>query len=73
MYKGKPKWLNLMRYSKYRDFENYLKARGVDMTNSEIVGDIVIDMGYDGIRYYDPLATGEEFVLFNLDALRRVG
>ena len=72
-YRGKPKWLNLLRYSKYRDFENYLKTRGIDMVNSENVGDVVIDMGYDGIRYYDPMATGEEFVLFNLDALRRVG
>lgn len=25
----------------------------------------VLSMGYDGIRYYDPDATGEEFVLFN--------
>lgn len=25
----------------------------------------VLSMGYDGIRYYDPGATGEEFVLFN--------
>ncbi len=25
----------------------------------------VLAMGYDGIRYYDPDATGEEFVLFN--------
>ena len=25
----------------------------------------VLTMGYDGIRYYDPDATGEEFVLFN--------
>ncbi len=25
----------------------------------------VLTMGYDGVRYYDPDATGEEFVLFN--------
>ena len=25
----------------------------------------VLGLGYDGIRYYDPDATGEEFVLFN--------
>ncbi len=23
--------------------------------------------GFDGIRYYDPLATGEEFVLYNTE------
>ena len=25
----------------------------------------ILSQGYDGIRYYDPDATGEEFVLFN--------
>lgn len=26
----------------------------------------VVKQGFDGIRYYDPDATGEEFVLFNI-------
>ncbi len=29
-------------------------------------------MGFDGIRYYDPQATGEEFVLFNTEKVRKV-
>jgi hypothetical protein len=31
-----------------------------------------IEMGYDGIRYYDPLATGEEFVLFNRSKIKKI-
>lgn len=27
----------------------------------------ILDKGFDGIRYFDPDATGEEFVLFNLE------
>jgi len=30
----------------------------------------ILEKGYDGIRYFDPDATGEEFVLFNLDKIQ---
>lgn len=33
--------------------------------NRENLEEKVLSLGYDGIRYYDPDATGEEFVLFN--------
>ena len=33
--------------------------------NNDNLEEKVLTMGYDGIRYYDPDATGEEFVLFN--------
>lgn len=33
--------------------------------NKNILKEKVLSLGYDGIRYYDPDATGEEFVLFN--------
>lgn len=33
--------------------------------NKANLEDKVLAMGYDGIRYYDPDATGEEFVLFD--------
>lgn len=71
-YVGNPKWLNLMDYSDYRNFEKMLLKKGIKMTNSDKVGKIVMDMGFDGIIYYDPQATGEEFVLFNLKSVRKV-
>ena len=43
-----------------------------DTVNSDKVGKIVMGMGFDGIRYYDPYATGEEFVLFNLETISKV-
>lgn len=71
-YVGNPKWLNLMDYSDYRNFEKMLSKKGIKITNSDKVSKIVIGMGYDGIVYYDPQATGEEFVLFNIKSVRKV-
>ena len=51
--KGNFNFLNLLDN---QDF--LLKGRGD-------VEERVLSMGYDGVRYYDPDATGEEFVLFN--------
>lgn len=33
--------------------------------NKDGLEEKVLTLGYDGVRYYDPDATGEEFVLFN--------
>lgn len=41
------------------DDQEFLRQNNNDIENR------VLDLGYDGIRYYDPEATGEEFVLFN--------
>lgn len=71
-YQGKPKWLDLRPYAKHRDFAKKLLAKGIEIENSDKVGQIVMNMGYDGIVYYDPWATGEEFVLFNTKAVRKV-
>ncbi len=41
------------------DDQNFLRE------NKDSLEEKVLSMGYDGIRYYDPDATGEEFILFN--------
>jgi len=41
------------------DDQNFLRENKDDFEEK------VLSMGYDGIRYYDPDATGEEFVLFD--------
>lgn len=71
-YKGNPKWLDLMDYARYRKFARTLLNNSIEIINSNEVGEIVIGMGYDGIKYYDPFATGEEFVLFNIRKVRLV-
>ena len=65
----KPKWFNLMKQESFNKFREIFKENGINIINSAEVGGIFIKMGYDGIRYYDVMATGEEFVLFNLNLL----
>jgi len=31
-----------------------------------------LGLGFDGIRYFDPCTTGEEFVLFNVDKVKMI-
>ena len=33
---------------------------------------LALAKGYDGIRYYDICATGEEFVLYNTDKVKQI-
>ena len=64
-YHGQPNFLNLMDYQTYSGFEQgAMKRYGAD---KDYMREAALDMGYDGIRYYDPEATGEEFVLYNTD------
>lgn len=71
---GTPKWADLLDEKKYKEFEKEAVAKyKPDFHNSsstteafaESIKKLAIERGYDGIRYYDPFATGEEFVLFN--------
>ncbi len=32
---------------------------------------LTLEKGFDGIRYFDPIATGEKFVLFNIDVVQK--
>jgi hypothetical protein len=65
-------WWNLMDYNDFDNFKDKLKSIGEDIENSSIIGKIVMFNGYDGIRYFDPFATGEEFVLYNTSKVRKV-
>ncbi len=47
------------------NFLNLLDNRDSLLENKENIEEKILSMGYDGVRYYDPDATGEEFVLFN--------
>jgi len=53
---------------KIRGNFNFLDLMGNQnflIENRDGIEEKVLSIGYDGIRYYDPDATGEEFVLFN--------
>lgn len=47
------------------NFLDLLEDREFLQENKNNLEEKILSMGYDGIRYYDPDATGEEFVLFN--------
>ena len=71
-YSGTPKWFNLMKKESFNKFREIFKDNGIDIINSDAVGPIIMKLGYDGIRYYDIMATGEEFVLFDESKLKLI-
>ncbi|MCK4338603.1 MAG: hypothetical protein KAW87_01250 [Candidatus Cloacimonetes bacterium] len=64
-YHGNPKFIDLTIYEEFNEFEKLAIAKYGNSTKNEHLKLLTLDMGFDGIRYYDPLATGEEFVLYN--------
>ena len=40
--------------------------------NNEHFRLLILSKGYDGIRYFDPITTGEEFVVFNTKKIKLV-
>lgn len=67
---GAPKFADLMDYDKFKAFEKLAIKRFGKRGN--YLKKLAEAQGFDGIRYYDPQATGEEFVLFNTDKLKEV-
>lgn len=64
-FEGNPKLLDLTNEDAMIKFTDKYK------TGDEIEK-AVSEMGYDGIKYFDPFATGEEIVITNTKALRPV-
>lgn len=71
-YVGKPKWLNLMDYDKYRKFEKDAIKKYGNLNHNNQIKLLTLEKGYSGIRYFDILCTGEEFVLFDISKLRKI-
>jgi len=63
-YHMKPKWFSIMKDESWDKFKKAFEDNGEKIINSYLVSEIFLEMGYDGIRYYDINATGEEFVYF---------
>lgn len=71
-FKGKPRWLNILDPRREAAWNRYLQAKGIDPVNSGEIGELVKALGYDGIRYFDPFATGDEYVLFNTSKMKNL-
>ncbi len=72
VFMGNPYWLDLMDYDKCAKFEKSFAKKNINILNSDWVGKVVSEMRFDGIRYYDPTATGEEYVLFNNKKVKKI-
>ena len=68
-YYGFPNFIDLTDYSEFDEYEAIaIKHFG----QKDALKQMTLELGYDGIRYYDPIATGEEFVLYNTDKVEIV-
>lgn len=72
IFEGKPNWVNLMDYENFDIFLKNATNRYGNLSGLEQLKKYAIFRGYDGIKYYDPSATGEEFVLFNTDKVKEI-
>lgn len=52
-------------------FFDTIKNENFDFVQKNIEQNL-LEKGYDGIRYFDPDATGEEYVLYNLDKIKSI-
>jgi|688.fasta_scaffold00162_42 hypothetical protein len=82
-YVGNPNWFDLMDYADYDRYEqeairkygkNYVSKNSISDIDirGEMLRKLAIEKGFDGIRYYDPQATGEEFVLFDVKKVKKI-
>ena len=71
-YIGKPNWFFVMKEDNFIKMKNIFKKYNQDILNSNILPEVFLEMGYDGIKYYDVMATGEEYVLFNQKILKQI-
>lgn len=64
-FNGTVKLLDLTDDKNLSKFEKLAKKKYPHEKNNNEIRKLTIDKGYDGIRYYDITATGEEFVVYN--------
>ena len=71
-YRGTPRFIDLTLIADYEAFEREAVEMFGDDEQKSYLRKLTLQKGFDGIRYFDPIATGEEFVLFNTDKLKKI-
>lgn len=69
---GFPHFIDLTSLAVFTSFEQDAKAQYGEDADKEYMRKMTLAKGYDGIRYFDPVTTGEEFVLFNTNKVQLV-
>ena len=76
-FKGEPRLMDLVSKADEEKFLAEVQSKyGIKNTTDKEFGQAIekeiIEQGYDGVRYFDPYATGEEFLIVNPKALKAV-
>jgi hypothetical protein len=70
-YEGKPRFLDLTDFDALENFEREAEQKFGKLADNDQVRKLALERGFDGIRYYDPETTGEEFVVYNQKSLKK--
>lgn len=68
-YYGNPRFIDLTDEIIFNEF---LENAKLTFNSDDFIEEYTLSMNYDGIRYYDVETTGEEFVLFNTNTVKRI-
>lgn len=66
-YIGEPLFIDLAYYDDFDNFEKEAIEKFGKQPNKKHLRALTLAKGFDGIRYYEPTAIGEEFVLYNTE------
>lgn len=69
---GSPNFIDLTEPKKFEEFEKEAIAKYGKSSDKNYLNKNTLRLGFDGIRYFDPCTTGEEFVLFNVDKVKMI-
>jgi hypothetical protein len=67
IYIGTPLFIDLAYYADFDAFEKQAIEKFGKQKNNNHLKLLTLLKGFDGIRYYDPFATGEEYILFKTE------
>jgi hypothetical protein len=66
-FQGEPKFMDVTKPGTLENLKKVAKEKFPE--SKKPITEYVTSQGFDGIRYFDPWATGEEFVLYNKEPL----
>ena len=72
MYEGEPSFLDLTEEKDFNTFKKNAEEKFGKLEKNEHLKKLCLEEEFDGIRYFDFCATGEEFVLYNTDKVKFV-
>lgn len=72
VYEGEPNFLDLTVPKVFENFEADAINKYGKSLDKKYLEQATLALGFDGIRYFDPCATGEEFILYKTDKVKLI-